>query len=167
MPIKEFFGGIWDDVRPHWEAFANFVLDVANVLYAPFRMIGAGLKVLANLGLGNGLDMGPVNAVAASAGEARQRIWDAVPKEFQRPDFGILPAGDALAKSQARTSAAMGARIDTGDLGAAAMGVAATGQINVKMDFANLPPGASVTTSASGPAVGDIDTRTGYQMAGP
>lgn len=167
QPITEFFGKMWEGVKPHWEAFSAFISDWATVTLAPIRAVMELGKVAWDFVTGKEVDLSGVKAVGTDALAAGGRMWDAVPKEATRPDFGIA-AGDALAASQARTAAVAARPQDSvGGLSTAAAGQEISGQLNVKVDFGNLPPGARVSTEASGRAVGDVDTRTGYQMAGP
>jgi TP901 family phage tail tape measure protein len=153
--IKTFFLSIWDDVQPYWDSYFSFVVDGALMMTTPLRAVLAVAKATMDVLQGKGFDFATVTAVFDESAAAGKRMWDRVPKEMQRPDMGILKPGDALAAS------------DTGGLSTAAMGNAPTGQINVALDFSNMPTGVDVSTSASGPAVGDVDSRTGYQMSGP
>lgn len=114
-------------------------------------MLFAAGKAIANLGMGKGLDTSGLASTAERIGESGKRMWDRVPKQVQRPDFSIdEQAGAAAARTVTRGTPG------------------ADGKVRVELDFRNMPKGVDVQTAASGRGVDrDIDTRTGYQMAGP
>lgn len=150
-PIKNFFTHIWDDVRPAWESFAAFALDVGEWIAAPikatWRILGAAGKFMT----GQGFDAGPAVEALQGGNQAAGRLWDrvtiapsAMAGTVSRPDFGIMAKDSAMAKSTK----------------------AEKGQVDVNVNLPNLPRGAQVETNASG-NVGDVFTKTGTQMVLP
>ncbi|MBF0325988.1 MAG: hypothetical protein HQL42_13080 [Alphaproteobacteria bacterium] len=100
-PIKTFFSDLWAGVTVAWQAFFDFALDHFTLLLTPVRVLIAALQTLGKFAIGKGLDTGPIAEALGktkdSAGRMADRgkaVWDAVPKEFVRPDFGILPKSD-------------------------------------------------------------------------
>ena len=143
-PIKKLFSGMWDSVRPEWEAFTAFVEDWATLTAAPIRTVLELGKAAFNFAKTGELDMSGVQAVRDDAAAAGGRMWDRMaPGEYQRPDFGIDES------SMARAAAA-----------------SAKGQVDVNVNLPNLPKGAQVETNTTGD-VGDVFTRTGTQMVLP
>lgn len=175
-PIKGFFETIWDGVRPKWEEFIAFVSDAFTLITAPWRAVLTVGAAVGDWAIGNGFDG---DALSAKLAEQGGDVRAAGGRMVDRAGTGLEMAGRAgraaVNWDEARAAYAAGDALArstyaanmTPGLSAAAAGQAPSGEINVKVDFANLPPGARVSTEARGGAVGDVDTRTGYQMAGP
>ncbi len=143
-PIKGFFTGIWDDVQPAWTEFSGFVMEWADIVITPLRTIQGLWKDLGGALGGKGLDFSNTKAAIGQNFEAAAKMADRA---------GV---GDSVRQLGARAMGAMGT--------AGAPG--ADGKVQVQVDFANLPRGVETRVESSGKDF-DVDTRTGYQMAGP
>lgn len=105
-PVKAYFVGIWAEVQPVWEAFFNFISDAWTLAMTPLRAFIAALQGLGKLMSGKGMDFSGFNDVLQENKSAGGRMvdrgkaaWQAIPKEFSKPDFGILPASGDAARS--------------------------------------------------------------------
>lgn len=146
-PITDWFGSVWEDVKPYWESFASFISDYVALVSTPIKMVMGAYQALGSLATGKGFDTSAMSKTWEDAGAAGGRLWDRVPKAAQRPDFGII--GQDAARSTP-TAGAPG----SGD-----------GKVRVEVDFSNVPLGTSVSTDTVGSRFSDVNT--GLQMAGP
>lgn len=142
-PIKGFFLGLWDDAKPKWDAFADFITDWATMVAAPIRMVIELGKAAWNFMQSGNLDMSGVQQAQAEAAAAGGRMWNRVAGDTPMPELGT----------------------DTKAMAAA--GAAPKGQVDVNVKVDGLPRGSQVETNTQGGGVGNVDTYTGFQMGAP
>lgn len=159
-PVQEFFKGIWEPVKPYWDAFVGWVGGVWEKLRPMFEAVGKWM------GIGS----------SSTAG------GDATPKEESAPhragprgaDGGKLVAPGARKPGAALPRIGAGAAVAE-ERGAAA-GARSTQQADaqgkkgalrhvIELTVRGLPAGSSVAARSDSPEV-TINARTGPMMAG-
>lgn len=100
-PVKTYFMGIWAEVQPVWQAFFDFISDAWTIAMTPLRAFIAALQGVGKLVSGKGLDFSGFKEVLQESGasggrmvERGKAVWQSIPKEFARPNFGILSSAD-------------------------------------------------------------------------
>lgn len=169
-PISAFFSGLWDSAIDAGKRFVDWLMDFAQgdyvqILLGPLKLIGAIKDTIVGLATGEGLDTSKISTVVVEQAQAIGRV---VTGDGRTGPAAPMP-GDGVTQAQAALLAQSG-QMSRGDAAASlqqASTAAATGKVSVEVSLTNLPPGSRVATDARGAAVSDIDTRTGYQMAGP
>lgn len=159
-PVQEFFKGIWEPVKPYWDAFVGWVGGVWEKLRPMFEAVGKWMGIGSSSTAGG--DATPKEESAPHSAGPRGADGGKVVAPGARKPGAALPRIGAGAAAAEERGAAAGARSTQQ---ADAQGKKGALRHVIELTVRGLPAGSSVAARSDSPEV-TINARTGPMMAG-
>jgi len=146
-PIKAWFAALWEDVKKVFVGFGEFL---AGVFTLDFTRVFDGLKALGQgiVDFWKGIFGGLIDTFKSTIGWITDNLGSTQP--VAAGGVGTMPGQFAGGRGPLGPRVGMTAP-------AANAATPANGQVNVVIDFRNMPQGVTATTATQGPAIGNVE----------